>query len=141
MDVSAARKRLAHERVARLATVSASGRPHLVPVVFALDGDTIYFAVDSKPKRSTHLQRLRNIAANPAVSLLADHYEEDWARLWWVRADGLARAVTDDAEASHAIDLLAGRYPQYRKTRPQGPVVAITIESITGWAADENPAG
>ena len=140
MDATVARERLSAARVARLATVSASGRPHVVPVVFALDGDTIYFAVDSKPKRTTHLQRLRNIAANPAVSLLADDYDEDWARLWWVRADGLARAVTDDAEAAHAIDLLAGRYPQYRKTRPQGPVVAITVESITGWAAANNPA-
>jgi PPOX class probable F420-dependent enzyme len=139
VDVTAARRRLSEARVARLATVSASGAPHLVPVVFALDGDTVYFAVDAKPKRTPHLQRLRNIAANPAVSLLADHYEEDWTRLWWVRVDGVASEVEDPSRAGRALDLLAGRYPQYRQSRPQGPVVAITIRSITGWEAADNP--
>ena len=126
--------------MARLGTVTPNGRPHLVPVVFALDHDTIYFAVDSKPKRTQNLQRLRNIAANPAVSLLADQYDEDWARLWWVRVDGVARVVDDAAGAGHALDLLAVRYPQYRRARPQGPVVAIAIQSITGWAAADYPA-
>jgi PPOX class probable F420-dependent enzyme len=140
VDVTAARRRLAEARVARLATVSESGAPHLVPVVFALDGDTVYFAVDAKPKRTPHLQRLRNIAANPAVSLLADHYEEDWTRLWWVRVDGTAREVDDAAQTAHALDLLAHKYPQYRDARPPGPVVAISIESMTGWVADANPA-
>lgn len=141
MDVSAARERLAHARVARLATVAASGRPHLVPVVFALDGGVIYFAVDAKPKRSLHLQRLRNIAANPSVSLLVDHYEEDWTRLWWVRVDGEAGVVEDPVRAARAIDLLAGRYPQYHQSRPPGPVVAIAIQRITGWAAGDKPPG
>src|SRR5690349_16209891 len=95
MDATAARQRLSEARVARLATVDTTGRPHLVPVVFALDGDTIYFAVDSKPKRTRNLQRLRNIAANPAVCLLADQYQEDWTRLWWVRVDGAARIPED----------------------------------------------
>ena len=139
MDGTASRKRLSEARVARLATVDATGRPHLVPVVFALDGDTIYFAVDAKPKRTTHLQRLRNIAANPAVCILADDYEEDWTRLWWVRVDGAASILEDSPQSDHALELLAGRYPQYRKTRPQGPVVAIKVHSITGWAASENP--
>ncbi|HET7418948.1 MAG TPA: TIGR03668 family PPOX class F420-dependent oxidoreductase [Candidatus Dormibacteraeota bacterium] len=141
MDATAARKRLSEARVARLATVTAEGRPHLVPVVFALEGDTIYFAIDAKPKRTTDLQRLRNIAANPAVSLLADHYsDDDWTRLWWVRADGVARTVDDARKSDHALDLLARRYAQYRSARPQGPVVAITIQRITGWAAAGNPA-
>lgn len=140
MDATAARRRLSEARVARLATVGANGKPHLVPVVFALDGETIYFAVDAKPKRTTNLQRLRNIAANPAVCLLADHYEEDWTRLWWVRVDGKARIVDNAAQSARAIDLLAGRYPQYRHARPQGPVVAIAVQSITGWAAADNPA-
>jgi PPOX class probable F420-dependent enzyme len=140
MDATAARQRLSEARVARLATVGPTGRPHLVPVVFALDGDTVYFAVDAKPKRTTHLQRLRNIAANPAVCLLADHYQEDWTRLWWVRVDGDARILEDSPQSEHALELLAGRYPQHRRTRPQGPVVAITVRSITGWAAAGNPA-
>lgn len=140
MDATAAKQRLSEARVARLATVAASGRPHLVPIVFAIDGDTVYFAVDDKPKRTTDLQRLRNIASNPAVSLLADNYEEDWARLWWVRVDGTASVVDDAAQAARALDLLAGRYPQYRQARPPGPVVAISIRSITGWAAADNPA-
>ena len=139
MDATAARRRLSEARVARLGTVAANGRPHLVPVVFAVDGDTIYFAVDDKPKRTTNLQRLRNIAANPAVSLLVDHYEEDWTRLWWVRVDGTARVADGDAQSKHAVGLLVSRYPQYVRARPQGPVVAITIHRITGWTAAENP--
>jgi PPOX class probable F420-dependent enzyme len=140
MDATAARKRLAEARVARLATVGRSGRPHLVPIVFALEDDTIYFAVDAKPKRTTNLTRLRNIAANPSVSLLADHYDEDWTRLWWVRVDGAARILEHGPQAERAVELLVTRYAQYRHARPPGPVVAITVQSITGWAAEENPA-
>jgi PPOX class probable F420-dependent enzyme len=140
MDASAARERLAEARVARLATVDAAGRPHLVPITFAVEGDTIYFAVDAKPKRTTNLRRLRNLAANPAVSVLVDHYEEDWRRLWWVRADGDARLVDDPAQSRHGLDLLVARYTQYVRSLPPGPVVAITIGRITGWAADEHPA-
>jgi PPOX class probable F420-dependent enzyme len=140
MDATAARARMAESRVARLATVGANGKPHLVPVTFALDGDTIYFAVDAKPKRTTHLQRLRNIETNPSVCLLADHYEEDWSRLWWVRVDGSARIVEDAEQSGRAIELLVSRYPQYQRARPQGPVVAIAIQSITGWVAADNVA-
>jgi PPOX class probable F420-dependent enzyme len=125
--------RLAGSPVARLATVGGDGRPHLVPIVFAIDEDTIYFAVDAKPKKTTELKRLENIAANPAVCVLVDHYEDDWKKLWWVRADGTARVVTERAEAEHATDLLANRYAQYRNTRPAGPVVAIHIDRLTGW--------
>jgi PPOX class probable F420-dependent enzyme len=129
------RNRFASAPVARLATVGADGRPHIVPISFALDEQTLYFAVDAKPKRTTNLKRLRNIAANPAVSVLADHYEDDWNRLWWVRLDGDARVVTDDAEVQKAIQLLAARYSQYRANRPAGPVVAIAIGAISGWSA------
>ena len=128
------RKRFAEAKVARLATVDASGRPHVVPVCFALEGDTVYFAVDAKPKRTTDLKRLQNIAANPAVSLLVDHYEEDWTRLWWVRADGTARVLTAGEETDRAIDLLVERYPQYRRNRPAGPAVAISIRRMSGWS-------
>jgi PPOX class probable F420-dependent enzyme len=121
--------------VAVLATITPGGKPHAVPVCFALDGSVIYFAVDHKPKRTSELQRLRNIAANPAVALLAEHYEHDWNRLWWVRADGTARVLDAGEESQHAIELLIDRYPQYRERPPQGPVVSITIERLTGWSA------
>ncbi|MEA2286636.1 MAG: hypothetical protein QOJ21_2679, partial [Solirubrobacteraceae bacterium] len=115
MQPSDARCRFAAARVARLATADADGRPHVVPVVFALDGDTLYSAVDSKPKRTQRLRRLDNIASNPAVALLADHYEDDWSALWWVRADGAARLLgTAEREAVRARALLAERYAQYR---------------------------
>ena len=129
------RSRFASASVARLATVGADGRPHIVPISFALEAQTLYFAVDSKPKRTTNLQRLRNIAGNPAVSVLVDHYEDDWSQLWWVRVDGDARVVTDDAEARTAVRLLAARYSQYRVNPPAGPVVAVTIGAMTGWSA------
>jgi len=128
------RQRIAEARVARLATVGENGKPHVVPITFALQGDTIFFAVDSKPKRTAQLQRLRNIAANPAVTVLVDHYEEDWSRLWWVRADGTASVLEEGPRSDRAIDLLVERYPQYRHARPPGPAVAISIVRISGWA-------
>lgn len=135
MDEFEMKRRLASATIARLATVGADGRPHIVPVCFALDGQTLYFAVDFKPKRSADLKRLRNIAVNPGVSVLVDHYEDDWKRLWWVRLDGDARVVTDEAEAQKAIHLLATRYSQYRVTAPTGPVVGVVIAGMTGWSA------
>jgi PPOX class probable F420-dependent enzyme len=135
MEEAEARRRLAGSKVAHLATVNPQGRPQVVPIVFALDGDTLYFAVDSKPKKTTRLSRLKNIAANPAISVLVDHYEDDWTKLWWVRADGTAHVVTDDIEAQRAIDLLAQRYEQHATNRPGGPVVAIHIDRLTGWSA------
>jgi PPOX class probable F420-dependent enzyme len=135
MDAADARRRFAEATVARLATVGSDGRPHIVPFCFALDGDVLYFAIDAKPKRTTNLKRLRNIAANPAVSVLVDHYEDDWSRLWWVRLDGTARIVTNPIHAALAIDLLMSRYEQYRRARPDGPVVAVAIERWSGWAA------
>jgi PPOX class probable F420-dependent enzyme len=136
MEEAEARRRLAGSKVAHLATLSAEGRPHVVPIVFALEGDTLYFAIDSKPKKTTRLARLKNIAANPAVAVLADHYEDDWKKLWWVRADGTARVVTDDMEAQRAIDFLAQRYEQHATDRPGGPVVAIHIDRLTGWTGE-----
>ena len=121
--------------MARLATADARGRPHIVPITFALDGDTIYFAVDAKPKRTTDLKRLRNIAVNDEVSVLIDHYDEDWKTLWWVRVDGTARVLDSPTEAERAVDLLVARYSQYRQARPPGPVVAISIDRMTGWSA------
>ena len=128
-------RRVASAYVARLATVGADGRPHIVPICFALDEQTLYFTVDSKPKQSTNLKRLRNIAANPAISVLVDHYEADWDKLWWVRLDGVARVVADDGEVKKALRLLAARYSQYRATTPAGPVVAVAVAGMTGWSA------
>ena len=128
------RLRLVDARVARLATADAKGRPHVVPIAFAHDDENLYFAVDDKPKRSRNLKRLRNIAGNPRVSVLVDHYEDDWTRLWWVRVDGAAHVLDHDAEAQRAIDLLVRKYAQYARKRPQGPVVAIRIEHMTGWS-------
>jgi len=134
--MSTARDRFASARVARLATVDGSGQPHLVPMVFALDGDTIYSAVDAKPKRSTALRRLANVAANPRVSVLVDHYDDDWAELWWARADGTARVLpVDGAEGRRAVGLLVARYRQYTKNPPNGPVLAIDVARWTGWSA------
>ena len=139
MDGPTARQHLLEARVARLATIDPRGKPHLVPVTFAVEGDTIYFAVDAKPKRTTDLQRLRNIAANASVCMLVDHYDEDWSHLWWVRVDGTARILEDAMQAGHGLDLLAARYQQYQRARPHGAVVAISIDRISGWAAAENP--
>ena len=137
MTPEEARGLFAQARVARLATVGASGRPHLVPIVFALDGDVVYSAVDAKPKRTTALRRLENVRRNPRVALLADHYDDaDWDALWWVRADGGARVLdAQEPEARRALELLAGRYAQYRAAPPRGPVLAVAVERWSGWRA------
>ncbi len=135
MDSEEMRHRIDGAMVARLATVGADGRPHIVPITFALDEDTMFFAIDFKPKKTADLQRLRNIEANPSVSVLVDHYEEDWTKLWWVRADGTARIVIDGATFEKGISLLTQRYAQYRSARPAGPMVSIAIQRMTGWSA------
>jgi PPOX class probable F420-dependent enzyme len=124
---------LATAKVARLATVDSDGQPHLVPVTFAVDGDHLYIAIDHKPKTTTNLKRLRNIGHNPRVSLLADHYEEDWSQLWWVRADGLAVVLEESREGP--LDLLARKYSQYQEQRPGGPVISIEVTRWTAWAS------
>jgi PPOX class probable F420-dependent enzyme len=129
-----ARRRFAAATVARLATVDGGGHPHLVPIVFALAGETIYSVVDAKPKRTTELRRLQNIRSNPLVSVLVDHYDDaDWSALWWVRADGSARVLDlAEPEARGGVRLLAGRHPQQR---PTGPVLAIDVERWSSWSA------
>jgi len=129
------RNRFAAARVAHLATADSDGRPHVVPVVFALDGDTIYFAVDQKPKQTRELKRLRNIATNPSVAMLVDHYEDDWNALWWVRADGSARVLDPGPESERAIELLVQRHAQYRAQPPPGPAVAIAVHRWSAWSA------
>ena len=119
----------------RLATADSEGRPHLVPICFALDGDTLYSAVDRKPKRAGDLKRLQNVRTNPRISVLIDGYDEDWSRLWWVRLDGLARIVEEELERARALGLLEAKYEQYRAEAPQGPVLAVEIERRRGWVA------
>ncbi len=131
------RERVAAARVARLATVDPSGRPHLVPVTLAVAGNTLYSAVDEKPKSTRSLQRLRNIAANPIVAVLVDHYEDDWDRLWWVRVRGAARVLEEGAERDRALAALAAKYPPYRDAPPTGPVIAITADEWLGWSASQ----
>lgn len=136
MTPEQARRYFAQARVARLATADAGGRPHLVPMVFALASDTIYSAVDAKPKRSTSLRRLANIAANPRAAVLVDHYDDDWDALWWVRADGSGRMLdAGEPEGRDAIAWLVARYSQYRTYPPHGPLLAIDVVRWSSWAA------
>jgi PPOX class probable F420-dependent enzyme len=136
MDADEARALFGSARVARLATADAEGRPHLVAITFAVDGDDIVTAVDHKPKRTTRLRRLANIEANPHVSVLADHYEDDWSKLWWARADGPARVVEPSAaEHERAVSTLAARYPQYEERRPSDSVILISVSRWSGWRA------
>jgi PPOX class probable F420-dependent enzyme len=125
--------RFSRAPVARLATVTARGAPHLVPVVFAVCDHTVYTAVDGKPKSTQHLKRLANIAANPHVSMLVDHYAEDWTTLWWIRADGEATVVHDGPPHTRAHALLRAKYPQYQTFSLNGPVIAIEIQRWTSW--------
>lgn len=134
MNPDECRSRFDGSPVATLATVGAAG-PHLVPIVFALDGDRLVSAVDHKPKRTRHLQRLANIAENPAVALLADAYDDDWDKLWWVRADGIAHVITAGPAMRQGTDLLVDRYEQYRNLPPRGPLIVISIQRWSGWSA------
>jgi PPOX class probable F420-dependent enzyme len=134
LDPAEAGRRFSAARVASLATVRADGRPHVVPIVFAVDGETVYSIADPKPKAGLDLLRHRNIAANPAVSLLVDRYEESWEALWWARGDGTARVVEDGTERDTAIRLLRAKYPQYATwATPFGAATVIKIERWSGW--------
>ena len=141
MDRDDALERLRSARVGRIATVTPDDRPHVVPFVFALDETAevlrAFWAVDRKPKRSERLLRLRNLEANPAVEFVVDGYDEDWRSLWWVRASGAGRVVDAEDERSNALGILRSKYPQYEAEPPDGPVVAIDIERISGWSSAE----
>ena len=127
------RRRVGEARSGVLSTVTAEGRPHVVPCCFVLDGDVVYSAVDAKPKSTLALRRLDNLASNPAACLLVDCYDDDWSKLWWIRVDGTGRVLVDGDERDHALDLLAAKYPQYQETRPPGPVIALDITSWKSW--------
>jgi PPOX class probable F420-dependent enzyme len=125
--------RLTTARVARLATTDPDGRPHLVPMVFAIEAETLYSAVDQKPKRSRTLRRIENARRRPDVTVLVDDYDEDWKRLWWIRLRGRARVLDDGPERERALALLAEKYPQYRADPPDGPVLAVDVNEVRTW--------
>lgn len=135
MDGQEARRRFAAAPVAHLATVRPDGRPHIVPITFALVGEVIYTAVDTKPKATRALQRLTNLRYEPRCAVLVDRYDEDWSALWWVRADGRAEILPDPSADPAGVDALAARYPRYRTEPPPGPLIRITVERWRWWAA------
>ncbi len=120
-------------RVARLATVTPGGQPHLVPVVFAVAPGVVYTAVDAKPKTTQRLRRLANIESNPHVSLLVDHYADDWTQLWWVRVDGTAAVHTDGDAVDIGRRLLRAKYPQYQTVSLDGPVITVAVQRWSSW--------
>ena len=131
------RARMESARTGHLATITPGGRPHVVVCCFALVADTVYTAVDAKPKSTTELKRLANVRAHPQVSLLVDHYDDDWSALWWVHVDGSARVIDGGGEDEYerALDALVEKYEQYRAARPSGAVIAIEIERWRAWAS------
>jgi PPOX class probable F420-dependent enzyme len=128
---------LDRQRVAHLATADADGAPHVVPICFALVGETIYLAIDEKPKRGDpmRLRRLRNLAENKRVAIVADVYDDgDWSRLGFVLVRALARVLTDGAEHAQALAALRARYVQYRSMALEArPVIAAEIQRVTAW--------
>jgi PPOX class probable F420-dependent enzyme len=129
------RRRVTDSRIARLATLDPDGRPHLVPITFALVAETLYSAVDAKAKSSRKLRRIENARRRPDVTVLVDQYEEDWTRLWWVRLRGRARVLEAGDEAERALALLVGKYDQYQRDAPGPPVLAIDIDEWRDWDA------
>jgi PPOX class probable F420-dependent enzyme len=139
MDEAEARRRVEQARVARLGTLAPDGQLHLVPICFALAGDTLYTAVDAKPKRSRALQRLENVRASPGVCVLVDEWHEDWSGLWWVRLRGRARVLDGGEEQERAHALLRAKYEQYAAD-PLGPVIAVDVEEWRAWSPSDTLA-
>jgi len=138
MDDRQMRAHVSSGRVARLATVTPTGQPHVVPVCYTIQGESIFSAVDFKPKSTIDLARLENVRAHPGVSLVIDRYDdEQWDRLWWVRVDGIARIIESGVEHTTALSMLRTKYPQYAQRRPTGAVIAVDIRRWTGWSATD----
>ena len=135
MDSETMRRLVSTAPVGRLATVRRDGRPHVVPICFVVTNDVVYSAVDDKPKRHRHLQRLSNVTATGTASLLIDEYDADWSRLWWVRLYGRARLVDNAAEADQAIRSLSERTWLFNVSTRGGPVLAVDVERWVGWSA------
>ncbi|OLT14515.1 PPOX class F420-dependent oxidoreductase [Pseudonocardia sp. CNS-139] len=134
VPVSSASERFAAAPVARLATLRADGSPRLVPITFVLVDGLVWSAVDEvKPKTTTRLARLADVARDPRVGLVADHYADDWTQLWWVRLDGTAEVL--DRVPEHVAAALAAKYESYATTPPRGPVLVVTPLRWTSWQA------
>lgn len=133
LDRESALDRFSQASVARLATISPEGAPHLVPITFSLKDNHLFTMVDSKPKTTMRLSRLENIAANPRVSVLADRYDHDWTRLWWVRIDGTATVTEQGPDWEMGQTLLIGKYRQYRDEPPSGAAIVVGIGSVNWW--------
>ena len=130
------RRFLDAQRVARLATADAAGRPHVVPICYALSANTVYFTIDEKPKRKPagQLRRLANLHANPFAALVVDRYDEDWSRLGWVMVQGRAAVLESGPEHDLAQASLRARYPQLATMRIEGlPVVAVRVDHVASW--------
>jgi PPOX class probable F420-dependent enzyme len=122
------------QRVARLASADAAGSPHVVPICYALIGDTVYFTIDAKPKKGTKLKRLANLRANPRAALVVDRYDEDWSRLGWVMLRGAAEILDSGPEHDEAQAALRQRYPQLAAMDIAAlPVVAVRIDRVASW--------
>jgi PPOX class probable F420-dependent enzyme len=128
------RARVAAARVGRLATTSPDGAPHLVPFVFALDGDTLFTSVDTKPKRAGELRRVRNLRHDARAAVLVDHYDEDWEALWWIRMDGVARILDEGEEAVLGRELLTAKYGQYGPDLAVEQIIAIDVGRWSSWS-------
>ena len=127
---------LSSARIAHLATADANGQPHVVPVCFVFDGKELFSPIDQKPKRTQRLQRLRNIAENPNVALVIDHYDEDWRNLAYVLIFGKACTVFRGVAHQRALRLLRRKYPQYRTMDLEHlPVIRITARRFRSWHA------
>jgi PPOX class probable F420-dependent enzyme len=123
-------------KIGHLATADLHAAPHVVPVCFAISNDTLYVTIDAKPKRNrgTPLKRLKNIAQNPAVAIVVDRYEEDWAKLGWVMLRGHAEILIDGREHDQAQTLLRSRYAQLNMMQiAELPVIAVRVEKVTSW--------
>src|SRR5262245_26038352 len=130
------REFLADRRVAYLATADRGAVPHVVPVCFAVAEHTLYITIDEKPKRVSGRapKRIRNIAENPAVAVVVDRYDEDWARLGWVMLHGRAEILAEGAEHDAAQALLRSRYPQLAAMEiARLAVIAVRIDKTTSW--------
>jgi PPOX class probable F420-dependent enzyme len=123
-------------RVAHLATADASGQPLVVPICFAFDGKEFFSPIDEKPKQASprHLKRLRNISANPKVSLIIDRYDDDWRKLAFLLVFGTARVVRRGAKHRKGVILLRQKYRQYRSMMiDERPMIVIAPARLKSW--------
>ncbi len=134
LDEATCQRLLTAAPVARLATSGRNG-PHIVPVVFAVVDGAVVTVVDAKPKTTLRLRRIRNLERDPRAAVLADHYTDDWSKLWWVRADATAAIEHSAEDLAAVLPALQAKYPHYVEEPPGGPVIRLQIVRWSGWAA------